>query len=193
MAEKEVAERVVEQGWQVFNAASLGATRITKAKKEVFNNFSFSLYLLSRASSTGVGGRGGEGGRVGGREGGGDPLETMEGCYSGPSSRGSIGNSKGTKFTIVSRRCKIFIRFVPWPSGPFTSASWFFSFRSCKVGRNLSIVFFLLLLLLKSSLRETRTKNLHCASRRLERERNCTSSKYIDGGGNCVSAIVAAR
>lgn len=40
----------VGQGWQVFNAASLGATRITKAKKEVFNNFSFSLYLLSRAS-----------------------------------------------------------------------------------------------------------------------------------------------
>lgn len=35
---------------RVFNAASLGATRITKVKKEVFNNFSFSLYLLSHVS-----------------------------------------------------------------------------------------------------------------------------------------------
>lgn len=37
-------------GQRVFNAASLGATRITKVKKEVFNNFSFSLYLLSHVS-----------------------------------------------------------------------------------------------------------------------------------------------
>lgn len=44
-------ERKRKRVWgQVFNAASLGATRITKAKKEVFNNFSFSLYLLSHAS-----------------------------------------------------------------------------------------------------------------------------------------------
>lgn len=46
----ERGRRRVGRGWQVFNAASLGATRITEAKKEVFNNFSFSLYLLSRAS-----------------------------------------------------------------------------------------------------------------------------------------------
>lgn len=43
-------EREESVGVRFFNAASLGATRITKAKKEVFNNFSFSLYLLSHAS-----------------------------------------------------------------------------------------------------------------------------------------------
>lgn len=37
-------------------------------------------------------------------------------CTVGPSVvQASIGNSKGAKFTIVSRRCKIFIRFVLCP------------------------------------------------------------------------------
>lgn len=48
---REEAARVGRAGKRrVFNAASLGATRITKVKKEVFNNFSFSLYLLSHVS-----------------------------------------------------------------------------------------------------------------------------------------------